>query len=188
MGIFLDANAEPKPKPFRINDKVLISQYVIVGEVERIEYFESVKESDRRSYRRAIPAPANIENLGKQLTIRVIEAIKWDPNPDQLGWRTGRGLPKVPPVGPAQPIKRIKLVIGQYVSVELLQQCAVGHRLVFFVNPELPTRTKSDPPELFGKELVTRFPNGRVHPESLDRLPEVRKAFTKPEPYRGVEY
>lgn len=187
MTLPLDANASPLPKPPTINDKVLQSQYVIVGEVERIDYFELSDISNQRFAQRVVPVPVDTRNLGKLLTIRVLEAIKWDPNPDQLGRRTKRGPPKARPIGPTQPTKQVKLFV-RYGSEELLQQFAVGRRLVFFLRPVTLDIQKSNPPEFFGTGLITLIPNGWTRPEPLNRLPEVRKVFANPEPYRGIVF
>lgn len=151
------SKSRPAPLPPTIPEKVMASPYIILGQVERVDY--TLLSGRPREYKVLDYMPIGF-GQGEQeiLSIKVLEVLKWP--------------------GEKSMVDQVKLLHREGSSRKyFLDRYSPGSQWVFFIDSV--GIFKSDPPEFFGAGPLFIVPayRRRMLPEPASRLSEVRRAF-----------
>lgn len=152
--------AVPALPPPTMKEKVQVSTYVVLGEIERVDFLVAVREKPGARFKLVDYIPTFKERVADVLSIRVIENLKWPQAEDHQS--------------------RIRVIHFQgSTRKQFLERFSPGSRWILFLKPS-GGHLKSDPPEFFGSMQVYRVSSGRggeSHPEPPDRLSEIKQAL-----------
>jgi hypothetical protein len=139
-----------------IAEKVSRSTYIVLGQVERVDYM--LLSGRPREFKILDYIPTDFSKHEQEvLSIKVLEVLRW-PREDLAA-------------------SHLKLIHTEGSSRKYFpDRYSPGSQWVFFLRPS-EGHLKSDPPEFFGAYPIFRTPYAGVWPEPLGRLPEVRRAF-----------
>lgn len=154
------AKGMPMPPPLTLSEKISASAYIVVGQIERVDYmYQSGRPSE---YWILDHVSTDFSTGGEEVrSIRVSEILKW-PREELAA-------------------NHIKLIHTEGSWADFPQRrYSPGSQWVFFLRSS-EGNLKSAPPEFFGAHPVLRIPfsGHSVLPEPLNLLPEVRQAIDK---------
>ncbi len=153
----------PPPPPPTLQEKVSASPYIVLGQVERVNY---VGLTGPRTFKLLDYLPQDFDK-GEQavLSIKVLEVLKEvDQNPVTT---------------------KVSLFYSESSGTReaFRERNSPGSEWVFFMRPS-EGHLKSEPPEFFGEAPEFRIPHyrQRVVPEPLKQLDEIRKLLSSRAP------
>jgi hypothetical protein len=146
---------KPKLPPITFEEKAQISTFVVLGEVERVDFIETTRDGRKRVLDH-VPERAIYEGV---LSIRIVEALKW-------------------PQGIASD-STVKVIYYEgSTNNQFVDRFRPGSRWILFLRPS-EGHLKSDPEKFFGTSLVLRVPSkrGPASPEPPERLHDAKQAI-----------